>query len=59
MINNSQNVQNNSTVSPQPITQNILIDRFSPSYWTIDGPQSMSFAITNYGNGFRQLSVHV
>ncbi|QNY16079.1 phage capsid protein [Acinetobacter seifertii] len=52
MINNSQNVQNNSTVSPQPITQNILIDRFSPSYWTIDGPQSMSFAITNYGNGF-------
>lgn len=52
MINNSQNVQNNSTVSPQPITQNILIDRFSPSYWTIDGPQTMSFAITNYGNGF-------
>lgn len=52
MINNSENVQNNSTVSPYPITQNILIDRFSPSYWRIDGPQSMSFAITNYGNGF-------
>lgn len=52
MINNSENVQNNSTVSPYPITQNILIDRFSPSYWRIDGPQTMSFAITNYGNGF-------
>ena len=52
MINNSENVQNNSTVSPQPITQNILIDRFNPTYWRIDGPQTMSFAITNYGNGF-------
>lgn len=42
MINNSENVQNNSTVSPQPITQNILIDRFNPTYWRIDGPQTMS-----------------
>ncbi len=28
------------------------IDRFSPKYWRIDGPQTMSFAITNYANGF-------
>lgn len=52
MINNSQNVQNNTNTSPRPITQNTLIDRFSPIYWRIDGPQTMSFAITNYGNGF-------
>ncbi|MCL8352069.1 hypothetical protein M9Y34_16975, partial [Acinetobacter baumannii] len=38
--------------SPHPITQNTLIDRFSPIYWRIDGPQTTSFAITNYGNGF-------
>ncbi len=52
MITNSQNVQNNTNTSPRPITQNTLIDRFSPIYWRIDGPQTMSFAITNYGNGF-------
>ncbi|MCU0189402.1 non-contractile tail sheath protein, partial [Citrobacter freundii] len=52
MIINRQNVQNNSNSSPHPITQNTLIDRFSPIYWRIDGPQTMSFAITNYGNGF-------
>ncbi|WP_269514604.1 phage capsid protein, partial [Acinetobacter baumannii] len=46
------NVQNNTNTSPHPITQNTLIDRFSPIYWRIDGPQTMSFAITNYGNGF-------
>lgn len=28
------------------------IDRFAPLYWRIDGPRSMSFAITTYGNGF-------
>jgi hypothetical protein len=27
------------------------IDRFDPIYWTIDGPLSMSFCITNYPNG--------
>ncbi|WP_213073032.1 non-contractile tail sheath protein [Acinetobacter baumannii] len=52
MITNRQNVQNNTNTSPHPITQNTLIDRFSPIYWRIDGPQTMSFAITNYGNGF-------
>ena len=52
MITNRQNVQNNSNSSPHTITQNTLIDRFSPIYWRIDGPQTMSFAITNYGNGF-------
>ncbi|MBP4918342.1 phage capsid protein [Acinetobacter baumannii] len=52
MITNRQNVQNNTNTSPHPITKNTLIDRFSPIYWRIDGPQTMSFAITNYGNGF-------
>ncbi|EXW91798.1 hypothetical protein [Acinetobacter baumannii] len=52
MITNRQNVQNNTNTSPHPITQNTLIDRFSPIYWRIDGPQTTSFAITNYGNGF-------
>ncbi|OTK43954.1 phage capsid protein [Acinetobacter baumannii] len=52
MITNRQNMQNNTNTSPHPITQNTLIDRFSPIYWRIDGPQTMSFAITNYGNGF-------
>ncbi|HFG6920450.1 phage capsid protein [Acinetobacter baumannii] len=52
MITNRQNVQNNTNTSPHPITQNTLIDRFSPIYWRIDGPPTMSFAITNYGNGF-------
>lgn len=51
MITNRQNVQNNTNTSPHPITQNTLIDRFSPIYWRIDGPQTTSFAITNYGNG--------
>ncbi|HCV3103007.1 TPA: phage capsid protein [Acinetobacter baumannii] len=45
-------MQNNTNTSPHPITKNTLIDRFSPIYWRIDGPQTMSFAITNYGNGF-------
>ncbi|RLZ09428.1 phage capsid protein [Acinetobacter sp. 2JN-4] len=34
------------------IIETSLIDRFHPKYWRIDGPQTMSFAITNYQNGF-------
>lgn len=33
-------------------TSQVSMDMFSPTYWRVDGPPTMSFAITNYLNGF-------
>lgn len=38
--------------SPKLKIETTQIDRFNPTYWRVDGPQTMSFAITNYLNGF-------
>lgn len=47
-------MQQNSDRSQTPKLkiETIQIDRFSPTYWRVDGPQTMSFAITSYLNGF-------
>ena len=44
----------NSLKSGQPtLTINtITIPRFASKYWRVEGPQTMSFAITNFENGF-------
>ncbi|MCU4576989.1 phage capsid protein [Acinetobacter courvalinii] len=38
--------------SPSLTVTTSSIDRFSPKFWRVDGPQTMSFAITNFANGF-------
>ncbi|ENX16186.1 hypothetical protein F895_01777 [Acinetobacter sp. CIP 64.2] len=52
MTNNFEYKQKNLKTSPALNVETSTIDRFSPKYWRIDGPQTMSFAITNYANGF-------
>ncbi|MDH0032081.1 MULTISPECIES: phage capsid protein [unclassified Acinetobacter] len=52
MTNNLEYEHNNFTQVPNLTVESLIIDRFSPQYWRIDGPQTMSFAITTYGNGF-------
>ena len=59
MITNSQNVQNNTNTSPRPVTQNTLIDRFSPIYWRIDGPQTMSLPLQTMEMVLKHLLDHV
>ena len=42
-----------SVVEPLQLqTYQTEIDRFDPTYWRVDGPQTASFAITDYNNGF-------
>lgn len=52
MTNTFEYKQKNLKTSPAVSIQTSLINRFSPKYWRIDGPQTMSFAISNYANGF-------
>lgn len=44
--------EKNFKKSPNLAVTTSIIDRFSPKFWRVDGPQTMSFAITNFGNGF-------
>lgn len=38
--------------TPTLLTETQTINRFDPLYWRIDGPQTASFAITDYQNGW-------
>ncbi len=46
------NFEKNLKKSPHLTVTTSIIDRFSPKFWRVVGPQTMSFAITGYGNGF-------
>lgn len=35
------------------LTEPVIINRFEPIFWRIDGPRTMSFCVTNYENGFQ------
>lgn len=52
MTDNFENDKNNFKQNLNLIVETSIIDRFSPQYWRVDGPQTMSFAITNYETGF-------
>ena len=41
--------------TPTLLTEVQQIDRFDPLYWRIDGPQTASFSITDYQNGWEAL----
>lgn len=41
--------------APTLLTEVQQIDRFDPLYWRIDGPQTASFSITDYQNGWEAL----
>ncbi|ERS01383.1 hypothetical protein Q674_13145 [Acinetobacter sp. COS3] len=50
--NSKQNETLMNDATPSFLVEDMIIDRFSPMYWRVDGPQTMSFAITDYENGF-------
>lgn len=44
-----------TVATPQLRLTTQTIKRFDPTYWRVDGADSSSFSLTNYGNGFEVL----